>query len=460
MRGKIQRSCLIALLLVWTLPLFAEGPAVAEALYSFEGNVSNQADQHIAEVVIELLSADNAVVAATQTDVDGHYMLLGVPLTDGQYRLRFSKHDYEVVLRSFSVAPDAIGEAKKLDVTLLPLSAAVKQRGQRGGTTTQIKVFYATDRAASSDKGVPVYSGTRSNAGLAFGSCDVTIPPNHSAGNIEAPSIWRLEFSPNAEEYITIRSIEVKAKTDFYRELAKSIGTSKSRDAFVFIHGYNVGFDDAVKRTAQLAYDMRFGGVPIVYSWPSKGKFYGYFDDEREIEATKENLKRFLLDLGAQSGANSIYLVAHSMGNRALLSVLSELATKNKGEAVRSFRQVIFAAPDVPKADFENLTRNISTGSPHLTLYVSAHDQALLLSRYFHHGETRAGESGNPPLLLAGLDTVDVSRVSSELLGHTYYGDCQTVISDLVRIFRNEMLPRGLEPARTSAGQFWFFMPQ
>jgi esterase/lipase superfamily enzyme len=39
--------------------------------------------------------------------------------------------------------------------------------------------------------------------------------------------------------------------------------------AFVFIHGYNVSFDAAVKLTAQLSRDMRFPGAPILYSWAS-----------------------------------------------------------------------------------------------------------------------------------------------------------------------------------------------
>ena len=44
----------------------------------------------------------------------------------------------------------------------------------------------------------------------------------------------------------------------------------------VFIHGFNVPFEDAIYRTAQLAHDLDFDGAPILYSWPSRGTMLGY----------------------------------------------------------------------------------------------------------------------------------------------------------------------------------------
>jgi esterase/lipase superfamily enzyme len=36
-------------------------------------------------------------------------------------------------------------------------------------------------------------------------------------------------------------------------------------EALVFVHGYNVNFNDAVRRAAQIAYDLEFAGIPMVY---------------------------------------------------------------------------------------------------------------------------------------------------------------------------------------------------
>ncbi len=37
------------------------------------------------------------------------------------------------------------------------------------------------------------------------------------------------------------------------------------------MHGYNTSFDNALYRTAQIAYDLDFDGATFLYSWPSGG---------------------------------------------------------------------------------------------------------------------------------------------------------------------------------------------
>ena len=89
------------------------------------------------------------------------------------------------------------------------------------------------------------------------------------------------------------------------------------QEALVFIHGYNVSFENAVKRTAQIAYDLQFPGAPVCYSWPSRGGLADYTRDENQAEWTVVHLHTFLQELVQQSGAKSVHLIAHSMGNRA-----------------------------------------------------------------------------------------------------------------------------------------------
>ena len=52
-------------------------------------------------------------------------------------------------------------------------------------------------------------------------------------------------------------------------------------DAFLFIHGYNVTFEGAARRTAQMAYDLGFNGAAVFYSWPSQGTPTAYTIDEQ-----------------------------------------------------------------------------------------------------------------------------------------------------------------------------------
>ena len=54
-----------------------------------------------------------------------------------------------------------------------------------------VEVFYATDRKASlSEK--PFYGTERGEVQL--GVCEISIPPDHKMGELEAPKWWKLEF--------------------------------------------------------------------------------------------------------------------------------------------------------------------------------------------------------------------------------------------------------------------------
>ena len=70
-----------------------------------------------------------------------------------------------------------------------------------------------------------------------------------------------------------------------------------------------------IYRTAQIAYDLKFDGAPFVYSWPSGGKVASYTYDRGSAEQAEPHLAEFLNFVIKESGAKSISLIAHSMGN-------------------------------------------------------------------------------------------------------------------------------------------------
>ncbi len=51
---------------------------------------------------------------------------------------------------------------------------------------------------------------------------------------------------------------------------------------------------DAIKRAAQLKYDLQLEGVVIVYSWPSKGTLWDYRHDEEMVQRTARCLQSFI----------------------------------------------------------------------------------------------------------------------------------------------------------------------
>ena len=123
---------------------------------------------------------------------------------------------------------------------------------------------------------------------------------------------------------------------EFRNALLLSVDKSSEKDAFVFVHGFNVTFAEAARRTAQLAHDLGFNGAPILYSWPSRATLVGYVGDQDDAELTAGNLRRFLYKIVAESGARRIHLIAHSMGNRALTYALRAKARSRHVPIVQS----------------------------------------------------------------------------------------------------------------------------
>jgi esterase/lipase superfamily enzyme len=242
------------------------------------------------------------------------------------------------------------------------------------------------------------------------------------------------------------------------RSLARSILASDGSNAFLFVHGYNVTFADAARRTAQMAYDLRFDGAPVFYSWPSRGVTAAYTVDEQNVEWAERNLRGFLSDFFAESQARNVYLIAHSMGNRALTRALASVVEQRPDVRSR-LRQVVLTAPDIDADVFRRdiAPALIAQGAP-ITLYASSGDVALAASRRVH-GAPRAGDSGRGLVLLSGIDTIDASDVDTSLLGHSYFAETRSVLSDMFYLFRG-MAPDkrfGLEQTDSNGLRYWRF---
>jgi esterase/lipase superfamily enzyme len=298
-----------------------------------------------------------------------------------------------------------------------------------GGLT----LAYRWQPALERDEIEKIYGGGRGEFEL--GICKVSIPKDHRTGELESPTLLKLEFRPDPERHVVLLAVHATPADQFYADLRGCVGRSTRKEAFVFVHGYNVGFETAVRRTGQIAYDLKFEGAAIAYSWPSQEGLLGYTVDENNVDWTVRHLKEFLLDLAKRSGAESVHLVAHSMGNRALTTALRELEMEYKADCPK-FREVVLTAPDVDADKFRrDLAPAIVKIADRVTLYASSNDKALIASRGIH-GYLRAGESGNMMVVVPGIDTVDVSDVDTSLLGHSYYGSSTTVLADLYELMQ------------------------
>jgi esterase/lipase superfamily enzyme len=301
----------------------------------------------------------------------------------------------------------------------------------------------------------PIYGA---NAGhfVELGVCQVSIPATHRYGQLESPSVFRLEFDEDPRRHIVVRSVTRLEPDGYFHEIRQGLA-ERGPNVLVFVHGYNVSFDDAARRTAQMAEDLAFPGVPLFFSWPSQNNWYEYRSDEKQVELAVPRLREFLRDVAHRSGAKSIHLVAHSMGSRALATALREMA----GEIQDStrFNQVILAAPDIDADVFrERIAPAIKSTAQRITLYASSNDLALVASRVFNSGDPRAGDSNRELLIVDGIETIDVSQVDTSLLGHSYYGNNPTVLTDLRELLlhtRPADQRTGLEPIGVAPQRYW-----
>lgn len=321
-----------------------------------------------------------------------------------------------------------------------------------------VRVFYATDRdnTGRSDPG-DVYGVRRST--MQYGICDVSIPRDHRMGELEAPSLWRLEWNENPERHVVLMKVEKQDEDIFFGDIRRRVRQSGDKSAFIFVHGYNTTFEHAARRTAQMTYDLGFEGAPVFYSWPSQGTTSGYTVDENNIVWTEPHLKRFVKDFVKRSNADKIFLVAHSMGTRALSNAVADLAQEDP--SVRDkIEAVILAAPDIDADVFKTqILPRMNGATKNLTLYASSRDNALLASKRIH-GYPRAGDAGDGLVIADGLDTIDASDVDTSLIGHSYFAEAKSIISDLYAILTEGRRARDrttLKPVKGSSGTYWRF---
>lgn len=299
-----------------------------------------------------------------------------------------------------------------------------------------VNVYFATDCAPDGAG----YSVRQLNpAGLTFGVSVVSIPPTHQSGEMERPSIYRLERVEDPKRHIVAGPLKhFDSEAAFQAELHRGLVQSGS-EAFLFIHGYNVGFDEGVRRTAQLFRDLKFNGVAMLFAWPGQDAWWRYLAAEDVVDLVSRDLEGVIVNLAQNENVGAINIVAHSMGNRVLKQALDRIVLRNVLR--QPFRNVVMAAPDINVAEFNTVASILKTVSNHTTIYSSSHDVALGFSSLFHTFP-RLGQA--PPTQLSRfIDTIDASGIKQDLLGHSYFGDSQTVLKDLVAVLKD-----GLPPAR------------
>jgi esterase/lipase superfamily enzyme len=142
-----------------------------------------------------------------------------------------------------------------------------------------VPVYFATNRKLKNESPVSLEAITYARSQVsAFGRVLVSIPMVHKLGVIETPSTswFGYKEDENASKHFKIQSITKLSREEFVAAMA-----NPSDSLMLFVHGYNVSFEGAAFKAAQIAFDAHYQGRVLMFSWPSKAGLFDY-DYDRE----------------------------------------------------------------------------------------------------------------------------------------------------------------------------------
>lgn len=307
-------------------------------------------------------------------------------------------------------------------------------------------VFYGTNRRAKTEDGNVTYTGERGEGldPIQYGTVDVVIPKNHKRGQLETPFL-NLEIFSDPKEHFQILRINPMTADSFFNNMKGYLDSSNNdmaSDIVIYVHGFATTFDVAAKRAAQIAYDFAYKGIPMMFTWPSNGQFYGYISDREDVQWSVSHIAQFLETVLDEAKPKRVHLVAHSMGNQGLIGALHRMAIERQGKITPLFENVILAAPDFDAQLFaDQIAQDVLGLANRWTVYSSDKDTAL-------HVSTKVGNAyrlGLPVTPVKGVAVVDATGIEvtpwSVPEFHSYYASKQEVIKDMVSVI-NGLSPK------------------
>lgn len=299
-------------------------------------------------------------------------------------------------------------------------------------------VFAKADPIASRRVPIFVVSTRRGKSGdadeLADGAHEslqtITVPPSHVSGEVERPR-WG---SADPESHFTVSAVRSLDEGEFKAEVASHLSgrVGSNRDVLVYVHGFNTSYDEARFRLAQVVTDGRFGGVPVLFTWPASGSLFDYEAAKESASASRDQLAQLLLDLGATPDVGRIHILAHSMGTWLTMEALRQDAIAGKPDLDGKLGDVMLAAPDIDVNVFRNQIAKLDPH--HISVLVSVNDKALTLSRRLAGDRPRVGAL-NPKdptdkavLDRLGVGVYDLAGDETTFIGHGTYATAPDVV--------------------------------
>ena len=275
--------------------------------------------------------------------------------------------------------------------------------------------------------------GVSSDTNFRLGICRVNVPRNHSTGEIKFTKNER-DSSNDFFKIIGQKELNLATVVEYLKK--------SKRSPLIFIHGFNVKHEEAVLRASQLAYDLKYQGPVILFSWPA-GAGVGFLDSKLINRTYDANLRNAQLSTHtfrifiSKLIENKIIpnIAVHSMGHQVVLPALFELGKARKlipGDTnyQMPLGEIILNAPDFDSQLFTTNIEMIKNLSRRVTLYCSYNDKAMFASETVNSSKRLGGCT-----YMEGVDSINVSLLDNSTFGlnHGYYAS-RPILSDVFQV--------------------------
>jgi esterase/lipase superfamily enzyme len=227
----------------------------------------------------------------------------------------------------------------------------------------------------------------------------------------------------------------------------------KDRQVFLFIHGYNTLFAEGVYRFAQVMHDSDAPGVPVLFTWASRGDLTDYVYDLNSAAVARDELEQTLEDL-ANSGAREVNVLAHSMGTWLMMETLRQMPPERRKKLSQKLKRIVLAAPDIDVDVFKDQMRRVGRLDPPIILLLSKDDRALNVSSIIAGGKDRVGRYGDDAELAAlGALVIDLTNLEGpDSARHSKFAAFASIAPRLTEVLQKNKLTVSGNDAAGSLG--------
>ncbi|MDM0083182.1 alpha/beta hydrolase [Variovorax sp. J31P179] len=356
--------------------------------------------------------------------------------------------------------------------------------------TTDVPVFYATNRLALIEHPDPVHTIVPTDD-LRMGVAHVRVGDE----SLDWETLHRLSTSADPDErpIVHLERLEQKAvlrsnedvknspeAQAFFAMINKALAASPNSELLIYVHGSNNTVPRAAAQAAQFRHFTGRRMVVLVFMWPSAGSILRYLTDVNNAASTVEPFARMVELLGENTTASKIDVLAYSAGAQVLSPALVQLGTPRPGETRAQLQQrlrlgqIYFAAPDIDTRRFVNELTGYIDIIERVSIAANLNDSVLRFAAIVG----RASRAGRPDVTeldeeqtrflvdasrklrfdLIRVDPNDIPNLPES--SHAFWYDDPWVSGDMVAQFLLNAPPprRGLDEQQSPEGaRYWRF---